>query len=73
MQDVVDAFIDYQGPGGALEFYNTVNSGWKLWMPAVEDTIQVIVGDALVVRTCSHKFPPHLIDDPDISMLCDIR
>lgn len=49
MQDVIDAFIDYNGPGGALEFYNTVNVGWKHWMLAVEDTVQVILGDALLV------------------------
>jgi hypothetical protein len=73
LQDVIDAFIDYQGPGGALEFYNTVNGGWKHWMPAVEDTIQVIIGDALIVCTCTRELLPHLIDDPDISMLCDVR
>ncbi|KAJ7470029.1 hypothetical protein B0H11DRAFT_1389142 [Mycena galericulata] len=52
MQDVIDAFIDYNGPGGALEFYNDVNAGWKHWMPAVEDTVQVILGDALLIYRC---------------------
>ncbi|KAJ7458989.1 hypothetical protein FB451DRAFT_1406153 [Mycena latifolia] len=52
LQDVIDAFIDYHGPGGALEFYNTVNAGWKHWMLAVEDAVQVIVGDALPIYRC---------------------
>ncbi|KAJ7459020.1 hypothetical protein FB451DRAFT_1406185 [Mycena latifolia] len=52
LQDVIDAFIDYHGPGGALEFYNTVNAGWKHWMLAVEDAVQVIVGDALLIYRC---------------------
>ncbi|KAJ7458993.1 hypothetical protein FB451DRAFT_1507203 [Mycena latifolia] len=41
LQDVIDAFIYYHGPGGALEFDNTVNAGWKHWMLAVEDAVQV--------------------------------
>ncbi|KAF7357284.1 hypothetical protein MSAN_01323800 [Mycena sanguinolenta] len=56
LQNVIDAFINYQGPGGALEFYETlhvtVNSGWTFWMPAVEDSIQVILGDALLIYRC---------------------
>ncbi|KAJ7691139.1 hypothetical protein B0H17DRAFT_1331188 [Mycena rosella] len=52
MQDVIDAFIDYQGPGGALEFYNIGNHGWKHWMPVVDDTIQVVLGDALLIYRC---------------------
>ncbi|KAJ7466578.1 hypothetical protein B0H11DRAFT_2239750 [Mycena galericulata] len=52
MQDVIDAFIDYDGPGGALEFYHDVNYGWKHWMPAIEDTVQVILGDALLIYRC---------------------
>ncbi|KAJ7679982.1 hypothetical protein B0H17DRAFT_75645 [Mycena rosella] len=52
MQDVIDAFIDYQGPGGALDFYHITNHGWKHWMPAVDDTIQVILGDALLIYRC---------------------
>ncbi|KAJ7466493.1 hypothetical protein FB451DRAFT_1402221 [Mycena latifolia] len=52
MQDVIDAFIDFHGPGGALEFYQTINAGWKHWMLAVEDTVQVIVGDALLIYRC---------------------
>ncbi|KAJ7900514.1 hypothetical protein B0H13DRAFT_1883417 [Mycena leptocephala] len=52
MQDVIDAFINYHGPGGALEFYGTLhttmNNGWTHWMPAVEDGVQVILGDALL-------------------------
>ncbi|KAJ6518355.1 hypothetical protein DFH09DRAFT_1287574 [Mycena vulgaris] len=52
LQDVIDAFVDYKGSGGALEFYNTLNSGWKHWMPAVEDTVQVILGDALLIYRC---------------------
>lgn len=57
MQDVMDAFIYYQGPGGALEFYgahnDTLNHGWTHWMPAVEDSVQVVIGDALLVRASS--------------------
>jgi hypothetical protein len=53
MQDVIDAFINYQGPGGALEFYGTLdttlNHGWTHWMPAVEDSVQVTLGDGLLV------------------------
>ncbi|KAJ6528238.1 hypothetical protein DFH09DRAFT_1371272 [Mycena vulgaris] len=52
MQDVIDAFIDYKGPGGALEFYETVNTGWKHWIVAIEDTVQVITGDALLIYRC---------------------
>ncbi|KAJ7821303.1 hypothetical protein B0H14DRAFT_2831539 [Mycena olivaceomarginata] len=52
MQSVIDGFIDYDGPGGALEFYKTENNDWKHWMVAVEDTVQVIVGDALVIYRC---------------------
>ncbi|KAJ7809899.1 hypothetical protein B0H14DRAFT_3874462 [Mycena olivaceomarginata] len=55
MQDVIDAFIDYDGPGGALEFYgefHTLNHGWTHWMPAVEDSVQVILGDALLIYRC---------------------
>jgi len=55
MQDVIDAFINYHGPGGALEFYGgayTVNVGWTHWMPAVEDSVQVILGDGLLIYRC---------------------
>ncbi|KAK7039797.1 hypothetical protein R3P38DRAFT_491769 [Favolaschia claudopus] len=55
MQDVLDAFINYHGPGGALEFYgnlHTLNNGWTHWMPAVEDSAQVILGDGLLVYRC---------------------
>ncbi|KAJ7809909.1 hypothetical protein B0H14DRAFT_1286801 [Mycena olivaceomarginata] len=56
MQDVMDAFIYYQGPGGALEFYgaqnDTLNHGWTHWMPAVEDSVQVVIGDALLIYRC---------------------
>jgi hypothetical protein len=56
MLDVIDAFVDYTGPGGALEFYGTgytINHGWKHWMPAVEDSVQVILGDGLLVSSSS--------------------
>ncbi|KAJ7189813.1 hypothetical protein GGX14DRAFT_607822 [Mycena pura] len=52
MQDVMDGFINYQGPGGPLEFYgtvHTVNAGWIHWMPVVEDSVQAILGDGLLV------------------------
>ncbi|KAJ7671498.1 hypothetical protein DFH06DRAFT_1177721 [Mycena polygramma] len=56
MQDVIDAFINYDGPGGALAFYggtgNTQDTGWKHWMLAVEDTAQVILGDGLLIYRC---------------------
>lgn len=55
MLDVIDAFVDYTGPGGALAFYGssyTVNKGWKHWMPAVEDSVQVILGDGLLIYRC---------------------
>ncbi|KAJ7671490.1 hypothetical protein DFH06DRAFT_117105 [Mycena polygramma] len=55
LQDVIDAFIDFKGPGGALEFYgtaNTENHGWKHWLPAVEDSVQVMLGDALLIYRC---------------------
>ncbi|KAJ7809912.1 hypothetical protein B0H14DRAFT_2453594 [Mycena olivaceomarginata] len=56
MQDVIDAFINYQGPGGALEFYGTLdttlNHGWTHWMPAVEDSVQVTLGDGLLIYRC---------------------
>ncbi|KAJ7895072.1 hypothetical protein B0H13DRAFT_1885689 [Mycena leptocephala] len=52
MLGVIDGFIDYDGPGGALEFYNTVNGGWKHWMTAVEDSVQVILGDGLLIYRC---------------------
>ncbi|KAJ6488163.1 hypothetical protein C8R47DRAFT_1071910 [Mycena vitilis] len=53
--DVIDAFIDFKGPGGALAFYgtaNTENHGWKHWLPAVEDSAQVMLGDALLIYRC---------------------
>jgi hypothetical protein len=56
MLGVIDGFIDYNGPGGALEFYNTVNGGWKHWMMAVEDSVQVILGDGLLVSSSSFIF-----------------
>ncbi|KAJ7169376.1 hypothetical protein C8R43DRAFT_1121248 [Mycena crocata] len=52
LQDVFDAFIDYDGPGGALQFYHTGNHGWKHWMLAVEDAVQVILGDGLLIYRC---------------------
>ncbi|KAJ7911430.1 hypothetical protein B0H13DRAFT_572569, partial [Mycena leptocephala] len=52
MLGVIDGFINYDGPGGALEFYNTVNGGWKHWMMAVEDSVQVILGDGLLIYRC---------------------
>jgi hypothetical protein len=48
-QDVLDAFINYDGPGGAREFYHSQNIGWKHWMLAVEDAAQVVIGDAFLV------------------------
>ncbi|KAJ6572449.1 hypothetical protein DFH09DRAFT_1152964 [Mycena vulgaris] len=52
LQDVIDAFVDYKGPGGALEFYESVNAGWKHWMVAVEAAVQVILGDGLLIYRC---------------------
>ncbi|KAJ6498219.1 hypothetical protein DFH09DRAFT_1376199 [Mycena vulgaris] len=52
LQGVIDAFVNYTGPGGALEYYETVNAGWTHWIVAVEDTIQVITGDALLIYRC---------------------
>ncbi|KAJ6518398.1 hypothetical protein DFH09DRAFT_998263 [Mycena vulgaris] len=52
LQSVIDAFVDYKGPGGALEFYDTVNAGWKHWIVAIEDTVQVITGDGLLIYRC---------------------
>ncbi|KAJ7189531.1 hypothetical protein B0H12DRAFT_1173331, partial [Mycena haematopus] len=55
MKDVIDAFIDYHGPGGALEFYSggsDVDLGWTHWIPAVEDSVQVILGNGLLVYRC---------------------
>ncbi|KAJ7263962.1 hypothetical protein C8J57DRAFT_1333239 [Mycena rebaudengoi] len=49
---VMDAFIRYGGPGGALEFYQSRNVGWKHWMLAVEDGIQVLIGDAFLIYRC---------------------
>jgi hypothetical protein len=73
MQDVIDAFIDYDGPGGALEFYGelyTLNHGWTHWMPAVEDSVQVILGDALLVSFLSCPSSSSVFDlESDIQML----
>ncbi|KAJ7274342.1 hypothetical protein B0H12DRAFT_1228096 [Mycena haematopus] len=56
MKDVVDAFIDYTGPGGALAYYTGSTSaaelGWTHWIPAVEDSLQVILGDGLLIYRC---------------------
>ncbi|KAJ6468331.1 hypothetical protein C8R45DRAFT_1018353 [Mycena sanguinolenta] len=56
MQDVIDAFITYNGPGGALAFYSSdatiASAGWMHWMPAVEDSVQVILGDGLLIYRC---------------------
>ncbi|KAJ7270233.1 hypothetical protein C8J57DRAFT_1180349 [Mycena rebaudengoi] len=51
-QDVLDAFINYDGPGGAREFYHSQNIGWKHWMLAVEDAAQVVIGDAFLIYRC---------------------
>jgi hypothetical protein len=73
MQDVIDAFIDYDGPGGALEFYgalHTLNHTWTQWMPAVEDSVQVILGDALLVSLVSCPSSSSVLDlESDIQML----
>ncbi|KAJ7895069.1 hypothetical protein B0H13DRAFT_2035202 [Mycena leptocephala] len=31
---------------------HTANIGWKHWMPAVEDSVQVILGDGLLIYRC---------------------
>ncbi|KAJ6488164.1 hypothetical protein C8R47DRAFT_1196312 [Mycena vitilis] len=51
MQNVIDGFINYDGPGGALEYYNTA-SGWQHWIVAIEDSVQVILGDGLLIYRC---------------------
>ncbi|KAJ7105554.1 hypothetical protein C8R44DRAFT_858497 [Mycena epipterygia] len=58
MQDIIDAFIDYDGPGGALEFYLEVNNGWMHWILAVEDAVQVIIGDGLLLYRCYVLYDP---------------
>ncbi|KAF7374842.1 hypothetical protein MSAN_00370200 [Mycena sanguinolenta] len=54
MKDVFDAFIYFNGPGGALAFYTApaTERGWTHWIPGVEDTLQVIIGDALLIYRC---------------------
>ncbi|KAF8207036.1 hypothetical protein K438DRAFT_1931134 [Mycena galopus ATCC 62051] len=55
MQDVLNAFINYNGPGGAFAFYSgayAVNAGWMQWIPAVEDSVQVALGDGLLIYRC---------------------
>ncbi|KAJ7232963.1 hypothetical protein B0H12DRAFT_183776 [Mycena haematopus] len=54
-KDVIDAFIDYHGPGGALEFYSgdsDVDLGWTRWIPTIDDSVQVILGDGLLIYRC---------------------
>ncbi|KAJ7622604.1 hypothetical protein DFH06DRAFT_1305581 [Mycena polygramma] len=51
MQNVLDGFINYDGPGGALGYYATYR-GWTQWMPAVEDSVQVTLGDGLLIYRC---------------------
>ncbi|KAJ7255197.1 hypothetical protein C8J57DRAFT_1655917 [Mycena rebaudengoi] len=52
LQDVLEAFIYYDGPGGAREFYNSQIEGWKHWIVAVEDAAQVIIGDGSLIYRC---------------------
>lgn len=52
----MDGFIRYDGPGGPPEFYANRNVGWKHWMLAAEDGIQVVVGDAFLVSIRSYTF-----------------
>ncbi|KAJ7192769.1 hypothetical protein C8J57DRAFT_1209576 [Mycena rebaudengoi] len=52
MDVVMDGFIRYDGPGGPPEFYANRNVGWKHWMLAAEDGIQVVVGDAFLIYRC---------------------
>ncbi|KAJ7730073.1 hypothetical protein DFH07DRAFT_849318 [Mycena maculata] len=52
LQDVIDGFINYDGPGGALEFFTTVNGGWKHWIVIIEDSVQAMLGDALLIYRC---------------------
>ncbi|KAJ7255188.1 hypothetical protein C8J57DRAFT_1721775 [Mycena rebaudengoi] len=52
LQDVLEAFIDYDGPGGAREFYHSQNRGWKHWVVAVEDAAQVIISDGFLIYRC---------------------
>ncbi|KAJ7255180.1 hypothetical protein C8J57DRAFT_603266 [Mycena rebaudengoi] len=52
LQDVLEAFVNYDGPGGAREFYHSQNRGWKHWIVAVEDAAQVIIGDTLLIYRC---------------------
>ncbi|KAJ7850915.1 hypothetical protein B0H14DRAFT_2342023 [Mycena olivaceomarginata] len=52
LKNVLDGFIYYQGPGGALAFYATQNGGWTHWMPTVHNAIQTTTGDALLVHRC---------------------
>ncbi|KAF8206375.1 hypothetical protein K438DRAFT_472062 [Mycena galopus ATCC 62051] len=58
MKNVIDGFISYTGPGGALAFYEgAANAGaggaaWTHWMPALEDSVQVILGDGLLIYRC---------------------
>ncbi|KAJ7086784.1 hypothetical protein B0H15DRAFT_986058 [Mycena belliarum] len=52
MQNIIDAFIHYSGPGGALEYYRVHNKGWKHWVVAIGDAVQVVVGDALLIYRC---------------------
>jgi len=54
MKDVMDAFVYFSGPGGALAFYTApaTERGWTHWMPAVEATLQVIIGDTLLIYRC---------------------
>jgi len=51
LQDVLAGFIYYDGPGGSLEYYNTLK-GWSHWMLAVDDSLQVILGDGLLIYRC---------------------
>ncbi|KAJ6631888.1 hypothetical protein B0H10DRAFT_1937636 [Mycena sp. CBHHK59/15] len=64
LQDVINAFINYHRPGGALEFYHTVNTGWKHWTPAVEDSTQVVIGDALL-KLAHNSSASYLMDGTD--------
>ncbi|KAJ7227245.1 hypothetical protein GGX14DRAFT_629008 [Mycena pura] len=51
LQDALAGFIDYDGPGGSLEFYSTM-TGWRHWILAVNDSLQVILGDGLLIYRC---------------------
>jgi hypothetical protein len=69
LKHVLDAFIWYHGPGGALEEMNDI-SNWVNVMQTVTYTFQTVIGDLVLVRSGRHDaFKPTKYSMAALSLL----